>query len=165
MWVCVVRVQSRQNREKRRIAFDQKSSRERQKRERMLSRTAIRFFSVQKRTTGLVGVQVLENPRESLIDIYQKTLDTIKVRWFYNFSSSKYLKTDDASNTKKKQDSGIPTSAQYYKDVEALTTYRKNIVEKETDVRRFFLIFVLARVSKPKTRKLENTKTHTGKQN
>ena len=63
-------------REKRR-RVDQKSLRERE----MLSRTAIRFFSVQKRTTGLVGVQVLENPRESLIDIYQKTLDTIKVRF------------------------------------------------------------------------------------
>ena len=73
--------QGENRREKRRIRVDQK--RKRLERERMLSRTAIRFFSVQKRTTGLVGVQVLENPRESLIDIYQKTLDTIKVRFFF----------------------------------------------------------------------------------
>ena len=60
----------------------------------MLSRTAIRFFFRSKRTTGLVGVQVLENPRESLIDIYQKTLDTIKVRFFFR-RRRRLKKTDD----------------------------------------------------------------------
>jgi hypothetical protein len=60
-----------------RSSSDKKSQ---DKTERMLARSAARrFFSAQKRTTGLVGVQVLENPRDSLIDIYQKTLDTIKV--------------------------------------------------------------------------------------
>ena len=155
----MVRVQSRQNREKRRIAFDQKSLRERQKRERMLSRTAIRFFSVQKRTTGLVGVQVLENPRESLIDIYQKTLDTIKVRWFYNFSSSKYLKTDDASNTKKNRIPEFPRQLSTTKMLRHLQRTEKILWRKKQTYVHFFFRISSSRVPKRKTRK------HTGKQN
>ena len=80
--VCVYEISSKPK--KKEINYDSiRSSSDKKsqdKTERMLARSAARrFFSAQKRTTGLVGVQVLENPRDSLIDIYQKTLDTIKV--------------------------------------------------------------------------------------
>jgi len=69
--------------------------------------TLVRFAA--KRTTGLVGVPVVENSREVLMNVYRQTLEEIK-------------------------NSGIPEDAAYRKDVENLTKYRMGVIEKESDI-------------------------------
>ena len=56
-----------------------------------------------KKTTGLVGIPVVKNAKEVLIGLYNQTLKEIQV---------------------------IPETAEYRKNVESLTNYRLNVVQK-----------------------------------
>ena len=72
-----------------------------------------------KRTTGLVGVPVIPNARSVLIELYDKTLENVKVG----------RRLECAANFQK-----IPANTEYRKNVEAFTKYRKNVVEQNEDV-------------------------------
>ena len=61
-----------------------------------------------KRTTGLVGVPVIPNARAVLVELYDKTLENVKK---------------------------IPADAEYRKNVEAFTKYRKRVVQENEDVK------------------------------
>ncbi|KAJ1679020.1 hypothetical protein EV182_002893 [Spiromyces aspiralis] len=61
-----------------------------------------------KKTTGIWGIPVVENPRPQLIALYNETLKLIKDK--------------------------IPETAVYRQSVEAITRHRLNVVEKHEDV-------------------------------
>ena len=42
------------------------------------------LFSTLKRTTGIVGVPVIPNARAVLTDLYDKTMENIKVWWLFS---------------------------------------------------------------------------------
>mmetsp|Transcript_21637 Transcript_21637/g.42496 ORF Transcript_21637/g.42496 Transcript_21637/m.42496 type:complete len:112 (+) Transcript_21637:133-468(+) len=67
---------------------------------------ASRVLMAAKRSTGIVGVPVVENARQVLIETYKETLDKLKT---------------------------IPSGVPYRESMEQITNYRLSVVEKYED--------------------------------
>lgn len=86
------------------------------------SRMLLQQASHVKRTTGIVGLNVVPNAKEVLTKLYEKTLNDIKI---------------------------IPAGVPYRTEVESFTNYRLGVVKKHTDVR--FRLRVCAHARLPYT--------------
>eukprot|EP00514_Thraustochytrium_sp_LLF1b_P002956 CAMPEP_0184519564 /NCGR_PEP_ID=MMETSP0198_2-20121128/6697_1 /TAXON_ID=1112570 /ORGANISM="Thraustochytrium sp., Strain LLF1b" /LENGTH=112 /DNA_ID=CAMNT_0026910095 /DNA_START=238 /DNA_END=576 /DNA_ORIENTATION=- len=69
--------------------------------------TRVLRMAAAKRTTGLVGLAVVPDAREKLIDMYNKTLEKVKV---------------------------IPAEVEYRKSVEQITNFRLGVCQKFADL-------------------------------
>eukprot|EP00924_Labyrinthula_sp_SR-Ha-C_P006904 maker-scaffold_8-snap-gene-4.3-mRNA-1 protein AED:0.19 eAED:0.19 QI:63/1/1/1/1/1/3/30/118 len=76
-------------------------------RTRALFNAASKAVTPVKSSTGIVGIEVVPNAREILIDLYKKTLEEIKT---------------------------VPQGSDYRTSIEQITSYRLSVVEKESDI-------------------------------
>lgn len=98
---------------------------------------------VVKRTTGIVGLDVVPNAREVLIKLYEKTLNDIKVCVHQCMRRMRCRQRRPTTGGSVHEHSRalrsrnlqiIPETAEYRKVVEKFTNYRLDVVKKTDDV-------------------------------
>jgi hypothetical protein len=124
----------------------------------MLRATRMLLSPIAKKSTGIVGLDVVPNAREVLVQLYEKTLSDIKVRGSAchrgermrggtslahrpcaRASSRAHLSHPRSTAARPLQI--IPEAVEYRKAVEKFTSYRLNVVKTTLEVRRDTCLF------------------------